>query len=160
MTTDMGPVTAQARDPARDQRIAKLTEDGLTAEAIAAELGVTARTVQRARVRRGVAKPAARRMTAEDLRRARELLDDGASLGEVSRTIGRDLHTIGKHFPGCGWPRGSGIELRRMMAALEAIPPNVVTLCKAYHDPGQVSIAGNPLGRMYAALNAIPEVVS
>lgn len=153
-------MTASMRCAVRDERIIELTRDGWKAHEIAVELGITARTVQRARARAGIARPAGRPMTADDLRIAAALLNDGASFGEVGRTLGRDLMTIRKYFPGRGWPRGSGIEQRRMMAALDAIPNNIVSLRKSYRDPGAVSVVDQPLRRMYAAFHAIPEVVS
>jgi hypothetical protein len=143
----------------RDARIRALTRAGYSTREIAAAVGVHERTVSRARVRTGVAQPANRPFTADDMRTAGSLLDDGASLSEVARTIGRDPITIRKYFPGCGWQRGSGIEYRRMIAALNAIPPNIVTLKRqipaAELWPGHRNIA---LRNMYAAFHAIPDV--
>lgn len=39
----------------------------------------------------------------ERLARAKELLLDGASVKEASRTTGLDRSTIQKYFPGMGW---------------------------------------------------------
>jgi transposase len=108
----------------RNERIAALTRARWSAAQIAAELGVTTRTVQRARGRRGVARPATRPMNEIEMRRAAAMLDDGASYGEVARTLGRSLITIRRWFPGRScWPVGSGREYRQYMAALDAITP-------------------------------------
>ncbi|OBJ10742.1 helix-turn-helix domain-containing protein, partial [Mycobacterium sp. 1465703.0] len=106
MTNQLAPED-QAR---RDKRIAELTAQELSASTIAKLVGVSTRTVVRARGRAGVAKPfsGANRMTADEQRRAAALLDDGASYGEVARTLGRSPDTIMKHFPGRSvWRPGS-----------------------------------------------------
>lgn len=98
------PVT----DPA-DELIAELTRDGHTAAAIAAALRISTRTVHRSRRRAGIARPAAVPLSAAELARAAELLDDGCSYGEVARSLGRSSRrAIAKHFPGRGWTQRHG----------------------------------------------------
>lgn len=109
----------------RDDRIARLTVAGYTAPQIAAIVGVTERTVQRVRGRRGVAKPfCGNPLTADEIRRAADMLDDGASYGEVSRTLGRCRDVIRRRLP-CRsiWKPGSGAEIRAYRAALNALVP-------------------------------------
>lgn len=146
---------------ARDARIAELTLAGYSAAEIATQIGITARTVVRARSRTGASRPCNHNnyMTPAEMARAEALLDDGASLSEVARTLGRSTVTLSKWFPGRGWPRGSGVELRRMMAALDAIPDNIVTLRRRFRDPACITVVPQ-LRRMSIAFNAIPAVAS
>lgn len=133
-----------------DERIVELTRAGWTAQQIADALRITSRTVARARVRRGVAKPPTPPLTDDEIQRAELLLDDGASCAEVARTLGRCPGAIRKRFPGRGGKPGAGVEWRRMMAALDAIPPNVVTLRRTYLDPSAVSVVDRPFRRTFA----------
>jgi IS30 family transposase len=112
----------------RHASIAALTRAGYTAPQIAEALGITTRTVQRARVRTGVAKPFCGIPLSEDEKqRAAEMLDDGASYKEVGRTLGRADTAIGRHFPGRSeWQRGSGHRYRELMDGLDAILPVVL----------------------------------
>lgn len=41
----------------------------------------------------------------EEILIANKLLRDGASYAEVARTVGWDIHTVARHFPGRGWTR-------------------------------------------------------
>lgn len=117
------PLEDQAR---RDARIAELTGAHRSAREIAELVGVSTRTVVRARGRVGIRKPhhGANRMTADELHRAALMLDDGASYGEVARTLGRSVDTIAKHLPGRSiWKPGSGreiLDMRRQLAAIGA----------------------------------------
>ncbi|AYN55849.1 helix-turn-helix DNA-binding domain protein [Arthrobacter phage Auxilium] len=87
-----------------------LHHQGLTAAQLAERFGISQRHVTRLRSELGVAQHvpyAARRMDAEALARAAELLDEGAALKEVGRTVGFDEVTIARHFPGRGWDRST-----------------------------------------------------
>lgn len=107
---------------ARDEAIVRLTQAGMSGPAVAAKFGVTVRTVQRARSRAGVCKPPRPPFTAEEIRLAESLLDDGASYGEVARTLGRHIKQVIRRFPGRSiWKHGRGIEIARMFAELEAL---------------------------------------
>lgn len=108
----------------RDARITELTRAGMSARRIAELVGVTPRTVARVRARAGIAKPytGANPMTDDEIRRAAFLLDDGASYGEVERTLGRSNVTIRKHLPGRSiWRPGGGQEIQMMRRQLAAI---------------------------------------
>ena len=86
-----------------DEAVAELTNRGFTAKQIAEKLHFSQRAVERARARNSGPKSCAPRLTADELARAGRLLDDGASLTEVARTIGRSQPAIRHHFPGRGW---------------------------------------------------------
>ena len=114
------PRTAERRD-----RVAELTRQGLTAGTIAEILGITKRSVQRHRKERGVTQPPAVHMTAEELLRAKEMLEDGASCREVARTLGRTHGTILKRFPECKWTKSQRLQqatLGRQMSRLISGP--------------------------------------
>lgn len=55
--------------------------------------------------------------------RSRELLDDGASFGEISRTLGVGRDTLRRWFPGRGWtPNGSSSSMiRRAQKEMEGL---------------------------------------
>lgn len=82
-----------------DERVAKLTREGLSAREIGERIGITERSVCRARRRLGLSKTAARGMSLAERALAQSLLDDGASITEVARTLGRAGDTIKRHFP-------------------------------------------------------------
>lgn len=48
-------------------------------------------------------RPPRYKLTEDEERRAAQLLDDGASMRETARTIGRSASVICRHFPGRGW---------------------------------------------------------
>lgn len=90
-----------------DEAIAELTGKGWTSATIARRLGVTVRTVQRARMRTGTNQPphpnAGRRYSPEFLSMAERHLDEGWSLAEIGRTYGVCAKHLSRHFPGRGW---------------------------------------------------------
>jgi ornithine carbamoyltransferase len=78
--------------------------------------------ITRDRVDLGIARKPSRPFTADEDRKARELLADGESLAEVARTLGRNVDTIGKRYRGMGWtPQeiGQYNKLRILRQALE-----------------------------------------
>lgn len=103
----------------RDERIAELTRQHYTAEEIARMVGVTARSVVRARARTGVTRPKAPLLTDSERERIEKLLDDGASYNEVARTVGRNLSCIRYNFPDRGWTAAQGTEFRTLLRTLE-----------------------------------------
>lgn len=66
-------------------------------------LRVSSRTVVRYRRRAGVSRPIPEHITDEQLARAEQLLDDGASVAETARTVGVSPMGLHKHFPGRAW---------------------------------------------------------
>lgn len=83
------------------EKFLKLQAAGCTAREIATELGVTTRTIVRARASHGLSAStnSGRRVTAERLEAARRLLEDGCSRNQVAVTLRMDWATIARHFP-------------------------------------------------------------
>ena len=102
----------------RRDRIAELTRQGLSAPLIAEIVGVSPRTVTRARGARGCAQPAADPMTDAEIATAKAKLDDGASYSEVARTIGRSKPAVIRRIPGYGWDRHAGGQYGRLVRSL------------------------------------------
>lgn len=94
----------------RRAKVAEMTRAGLSGDCIAAVLGVSERSVERARVATGCARPASVPLTEAELAAARQLLDDGASYAEVARTLGRGETTVARRFPGRGWTKSQGAQ--------------------------------------------------
>lgn len=90
---------------ARRQRIVELTQLGWSAAEIAHECKTTARTVERTRVKMGVAQPPPRRLTADEVARIEAMLADGASITDVARSVGRSIDYLQRRFRGRGWTR-------------------------------------------------------
>lgn len=108
---------------ARRDRIAELFRQGLTPPVIANKLGISERTVDRAKSARGLTRPRPPEpLTSALFERAKALLDDGASYFEVQRTIGVSHNTIRRHIPGYEYTRAQICEaavLARRMNSLE-----------------------------------------
>lgn len=113
---DLGVPAPQPVFPTREataerrQRVAAMTRQGMSAAIIAEALRTTQRTVCRDRSALGIAGPAPRPLTDEELRTAQALLEDGASYSEVARTLGRADTTIAHRFPGYGWTPTQGAQ--------------------------------------------------
>jgi len=59
-------------------------------------------------------------MTPEELERARELINDGVSIRETARTLGRSAMTIQRHFAGQSkWDRRTEAEMRKLRRELQ-----------------------------------------
>lgn len=102
--------------------VAALTWEGWSAQQIAARLDVTARTVCRDRAKiGGVARPRPAPFSDDEYRRAQQLLDDGCSLSEVARTLGRDVATICRRFRGQGWTREQTGQFNKLVAMRHAV---------------------------------------
>lgn len=96
----------------RINRVIAASKAGKTAPEIAASEGISARTVQRIRRRAGIGQPTViRPFTDDELATAARMLDDGASRGEVARTLHRSEHAIARRFPGRCWTRAQTAEL-------------------------------------------------
>lgn len=110
MTTHRVPHTREA-NAARRAQVVELTRAGHSAAEIAVILGITERRVTSHRSEAGIAQPPRDPLTADQLARAAELLDDGCSYNEVARTIGCGYSVIRRRFPGRGWPPGKAASL-------------------------------------------------
>lgn len=86
----------------RRDRVEELTRQGLGAAQIAHILGITDRTVIRCRVARGCIQDRRPVLTAEELRTAEQMLNDGCPYTEVAASIGRSAETLRRRFPGKG----------------------------------------------------------
>lgn len=95
-----GPVCS---DPHIAARVAMMTTAGWSAQRIADTLNCHARTVTRIRVRLGIARPHSRWLTPDEVAWAERLLDDGCSISEVERTMGRAAGSLHRRFQGRGW---------------------------------------------------------
>jgi transposase len=103
----------------RRSRIVTLCRSGLTVREAAARVGVGISAVTQARREAGLAKPRPPRMSAEELARAKAMLDDGASYAEVARTLGRGRMAIARRFPGFGWSMAERDEYMRNVRKFE-----------------------------------------
>lgn len=99
----------QGRELAEERRarVAELTKRGMSASLIADILKVTDRTVVRDRKVAGISQPGPRLLTPEEVEVVERLLDDGASLTEAARTIGRNRASLhhNNRFKGRAWTR-------------------------------------------------------
>ena len=89
----------------RREAVARAARAGMTVEAIAAQLGVTDRTVTRDRVALGIAAPGPKYVTPEQWAVVERLLDDGASLKEAALTIGASHAAVCRKCKGRGWTK-------------------------------------------------------
>ena len=115
------------RSPADEQRaqtVIALTREGVEAKAIAAQLGITPRSVWRIRQNRGVSGPRPKPYSADELARAKQLLDEGAPYPQVCVAIGRSKDsagTLAKHLPGYTWNKQQCGELAAMIRKLNRL---------------------------------------
>ncbi len=86
-------------------RVKNLTDQGLSAQEIAALLKISTRTVVRYRNATGCSQPVGRRMTADEIATAGELLDEGCPVQEVAKTLGVSAWAIAARYPGRAWTR-------------------------------------------------------
>lgn len=98
-----------------EAQILSLHEDGLSARQIAAELNITPRTVQRWRVRLGVALERAPVRDEADHQLALRMLEEGCSYREIAATIGVSDVTVAGWFPGRGWTKQQAGEWAALM---------------------------------------------
>jgi len=91
-------ITANVEE--RNHRIAELVRQGLSNAQVAEAVGVSDRTVTRARKRMGIEGRQCRRATENEKSKALEMLEDGANYKEVGRTLGRSGSQIKTWFPG------------------------------------------------------------
>lgn len=86
------------------ERVAELTREGWSSAAIAEDMGTTTRTVTRIRKATGTTtRTNPPPLTAEQLARAKDLLEDGAPYPEVARTLGCGSEVLRNRLPGYSW---------------------------------------------------------
>lgn len=91
----------------RIRRVGELTRQGMSLAQIADILKITTRTVIRDRDKAGVKSPPPQHLADEEIATVERLLDDGASLTEAARSIGRRENALhnNKRFRGRGWTK-------------------------------------------------------
>lgn len=94
----------------RRRAIKTMTQQGRTAHEISTALGITQRSVERARHQMGITRPRPNPITPEEINRVAQLLQDGTSLKEAAETIGRSRESMRRHFPGQSWTRQQAVE--------------------------------------------------
>jgi len=110
----------------RRKRITEMTQQGLSSPEIAAMLGMSERSVTRARVLcECTLGEAAVPATDDERRRALELLTDGCSYMETARTIGRSSTAVRRWFPGYEWTAAQCGEMAAMMRKLNRLPAHL-----------------------------------
>lgn len=108
----------------RHRRVLELTDRGVAAVDIAAQLGMSITHVHRIRGRRRGA-PSRRPFTTEEIARAEALFADGCSAAEVARTLGRHPASVSRRWRGRSWDRSTSAEFgvlrQRAVVALPGI---------------------------------------
>lgn len=95
----------QADIDARWNRVVELSQRGVPVEQIAEQLGISITHVFRIRARRMGPKTPRRPFSADEVATIEQMLQDGASLAEIARSIGRKPATLSKRWRGRGWDR-------------------------------------------------------
>jgi hypothetical protein len=102
----------------------RLNAEGWTRPQLAAHFGIAERSVTRLRAKLGISGRVGDALAPETLTRIEDMLDDGVSQHEISRTLGVNRETIRAHFPGRGWTRSQGKtfgnEVHRLTLRVEA----------------------------------------
>lgn len=109
------------RRPVDPDRVRELTRAGWSARRIADELGCVPDTVHRIRVRLGIAQPRPPRYTDEEWKTVERLLDEGASLTEAARSIGRSEFHVQHVFRGRGWTPRQAVEYRHLLRRMDGL---------------------------------------
>lgn len=97
-----------------------MTRQNFSIRQISEELGITRRSVERHRAALGITNPPAVPYGAEEHARILEMLEDGVSIPEIGRTVGRSRHSLWKRYKGLS-RAGSGcdsIQLRKQLGLL------------------------------------------
>lgn len=86
-------------------RYAEIHDPDLTVQDAAKRLGVTPRSIQRARAALGISRPnpRARPISPELHARIGQMVEDGCSIREIERTLGTTWQTVTRYYPGSAW---------------------------------------------------------
>lgn len=110
------------RDRDRDEAlksVARMTKAGLSASQIQAETGISKSTIWKMRRELGITGRQNRPWTQEEIDLATKLFDDGCSLKEVCRTVGRPMSSVRTRFPGRKWSDETTVEHNRALHAFK-----------------------------------------
>lgn len=101
-STERATEARKKRAAARSEAICELFLDGRSIPDIAARVGISTRLVECRLIDNGLrtAAPSKARMTAEEIEKARRMLDDGQSYYAVGEVLGRAQQTIERNVPG------------------------------------------------------------
>lgn len=114
-------MTAAEERAARDDRIVRMSRQGVFVEEIARRTGVTERTVTRVRVAYGLAAPK-QKVTEAQLDRARRLMEEGESREVAAAAVGVAPKSLAQRFPDLKWSnkeRAQAAAFARQMKKLE-----------------------------------------
>lgn len=110
----------------RDVTVAELTAEGRNTREISERLGMSRRSVTRARARQGLTPGVCpERWTPERLELFDQHLTDGWSYREIARTYGVNAQSVSARFPGRGWDR-SLAWMGRLVKLTENLPDAVM----------------------------------
>ncbi|CCQ44631.1 hypothetical protein ARTSIC4J27_558 [Pseudarthrobacter siccitolerans] len=103
-----------ARRKVDREEFARLDEAGWSLQELAAHFGVAVSTVARVRKSLGLSRPAPA-LAPETVARVEEALADGWSFKEIHRTIGVDMETLRRRWPGRQWTKAEAIDYTRRL---------------------------------------------
>lgn len=102
-------------------------EERMTRRQIAEALGCSVRTVEKIRQELGISGPGAVPYSDETKAKAREMLEEGASYNEVSRTLGIPTRRLSGWFPGMGWTAKQAAEYRYLKRQMDELDGKIRT---------------------------------
>ena len=96
-------------------RIIEYTREGMSRSLISEVLNISKRTLDRVRKESGLTRPAGRPFTSEEIEQIEQMLEDGVSMREISRTTGRHQASLMNRYRGRSqWTQSMGGQLRAM----------------------------------------------
>jgi len=103
-----------ARQKVDREEFARLDGEGWSLTELAAHFGVAVTTASRVRKALGLSRPAPA-LAPEKVARIEEALEDGWSFKEISRTLGVDMETLRRRWPGRAWTKAEAIDYTRRL---------------------------------------------
>ena len=96
-------------------RIIEYTKEGMSRSLISEVLNVSRRTIDRVRKEEGLTRSTPRPFTTEEIERIEQMLEDGVSIWEISRTTGRHQASLMNRYRGRSqWDQSMGGKLRAL----------------------------------------------
>jgi hypothetical protein len=117
----------------RMQAVVQMFQDGCSAPYIAQQLGMSERSVWYLKRKAGLTKPSPK-ITDEQVTQMGQMLDDGMSYTEISRTMGIDWAAIRRRFPGRQFTQAQAAEARNLRRKLDRIESRVIPTEGKKHD--------------------------